>query len=134
MIPIFKNKRVLLVEDYELSTIMIRELLQMLGIEVDVTDNGQDAIKMVRENRYDAVLMDIQIPTTDGVQATRHIRQFDRGKVPIIAITAGTGVADRETCLKAGMNAFLLKPVTAQQIAETFERLWEKKQGPPFFS
>ena len=91
---------------------MARAMLGKLGLEVEVAWNGQEAVDRLRDQQYDVVLMDLQMPVMDGLAATRAIRQLERGRtVPIIAMTASAFASDRDECIKAGMNGHVAKPV-----------------------
>ncbi|MEO5332287.1 MAG: response regulator [Magnetococcus sp. YQC-5] len=112
--------RVLLVEDNALNREVARGVLEHVGIVVEEARNGQEAIHMVVENHYDAVLMDIQMPVMDGIMATRHIRQDSRCQtVPIIAMTANAMESDKEKSLLAGMNDFISKPIHNKKLYTT---------------
>jgi two-component system sensor histidine kinase/response regulator len=103
--------RVLLVEDNDINQEVARELLQDIGLVVDIADNGQVALQMVRGNAYDLVLMDMQMPVMDGVTATREIRKLPgMAQLPIVAMTANAMEQDRRKCKEAGMNDTVIKP------------------------
>ncbi|WP_129779324.1 PAS domain-containing hybrid sensor histidine kinase/response regulator [Peristeroidobacter soli] len=118
------NRHVLLVEDNEINQEVARELLQRAGLIVDVAVNGHEAVARVAEVDYEAVLMDVQMPVMDGVEATRRIRALDspRACVPIIAMTANVMAEDRQRYLDAGMNDYLGKPVDVQLLNEVLLR------------
>ncbi len=123
----FGGRRLLLVEDNEINQQVAAELLTAAGFQVDVADNGALAVEMVQRDRYDLVLMDMQMPVMDGLEATKRIRELPGlGRLPIIAMTANAMVADRQRCLDAGMNDHIAKPIEPA----TF---WEKLQAwlPP---
>ncbi|CAK0765992.1 two-component system, sensor histidine kinase and response regulator [Gammaproteobacteria bacterium] len=104
--------RVLLVEDNTINQQVAREILEEVGLIVEIANNGLEAIIRVAESAYDIVLMDIQMPEMDGYQASRHIRgdaKFE--KLPIVAMTAHAMTGDREKCLRAGMNDHISKPI-----------------------
>jgi signal transduction histidine kinase/CheY-like chemotaxis protein len=108
-----RGLKVLVVEDNRINQQVALRLLSRLGIEAALAENGAEALAMVNARDFDVVFMDMQMPVMDGLQATRAIRRSSgRGRgVPIVAMTANAFAADREACLRAGMNAFLPKPV-----------------------
>jgi two-component system, sensor histidine kinase and response regulator len=109
--------RLLLVEDNLLNQRVASEMLHRLGVQVDIASNGEEGVAAVEQGYYDAVLMDLQMPVMDGLEATRRIRANpDFAELPIIAITANALPRDRDRCLAAGMNDFLSKPVYAAQL------------------
>jgi signal transduction histidine kinase/CheY-like chemotaxis protein/HPt (histidine-containing phosphotransfer) domain-containing protein len=111
--------RMLLVEDNLLNQRVASEMLHRLGARVDIANNGQEGVAAVEQSHYDAVLMDLQMPVMDGLEATRRIRANpDAAALPIIAMTANALARDRDRCLAAGMNDFLSKPVYAAQLAQ----------------
>jgi CheY-like chemotaxis protein len=100
-----------------------RELLRAAGCEVDVADNGQRAVEMARAGGYDLILMDVQMPELDGIEASRQIRALPGlSRLPIIAMTANAFAEDRAACLAAGMNDHVAKPVHAATLYETLAR------------
>ncbi|KFI08155.1 hypothetical protein JN27_04940 [Massilia sp. BSC265] len=114
---------VLLVEDNEFNQQVGRELLQQAGAEVSVAGNGLEALEAMRRRRFDCVLMDVQMPVMDGLEATRRIRQDAQLRdTLVIAMTANAGVEDRARCLQAGMDEFLSKPVVPELLAATIAR------------
>jgi CheY-like chemotaxis protein len=124
-----KDARVLLVEDSKLNQIVAKGILAETGVAVDVADNGEIAVAKVRENRYDIVLMDMQMPVMDGISATKAIRADARfAALPIVAMTANAMASDREQCIAAGMNDHLAKPIDPQQLFAMLQR-WVRS-GP----
>ncbi|SDC90978.1 Signal transduction histidine kinase [Massilia sp. PDC64] len=122
-----RTRRVLLAEDNPVNIEVARAMLESLDLQVDCARNGEDALQAVRTNAYDAVLMDCQMPVMDGFAATAAIRREEReagrGRVlPIIAITANALQGDREACLAAGMDDYLSKPFSQQEIAAVIGR------------
>ena len=108
-----RGLKVLVVEDNRINQQVALRLLRRLGIEAALAENGAEALAMVNARDFDVVFMDMQMPVMDGLEATRAIRRSSgRSRdVPIVAMTANAFAADREACLRAGMNAFLPKPV-----------------------
>ena len=108
---------ILLVEDNEINQEVATELLLSAGMTVDVAANGLIATEMVRQRRYDLVLMDLHMPVMDGFAATRQIRTvFSPAVLPIIAMTASTSREDRERCRAAGMNDHVAKPIDTDEL------------------
>lgn len=116
-----KGKKVLVVEDNRLNQHLINVLLTRMNIHVLLVDNGQQAIEaVVKDPSIDLVLMDIHMPVMNGIEAAIAIRKLPipATNVPIVALTAGTLLEDEQTCMAAGMNAFLTKPVDVVQLRE----------------
>ncbi|MBK7247741.1 MAG: response regulator [Flavobacteriales bacterium] len=106
------GKQILLAEDNEINWQVASELLQDAGVKLDHAENGEEAVRMFAEKKYDGVLMDIQMPLMDGLEATRRIRALPGGNtVPIMAMTAHSMKGEREKSLAAGMNDHLNKPI-----------------------
>jgi len=112
-----RGAKVLLVEDNPVNQQVAREIMEHWGIRVHTVADGRQAVDTLELLAFDAVLMDIEMPRMDGVEATRRIRENPKCKgLPIIALTAHALEGDRERCLDAGMNDYLTKPVDAQQL------------------
>ena len=120
----FAGTRILLAEDNAVNQEVAVALLGSAGIEVDVANDGQQALKMAGENDYALILMDVQMPVMDGLDATRAIRGSAWGRdIPILAMTANAFAEERQRCLDAGMNDHVAKPVVAEQLFDTL-RTW----------
>lgn len=113
----YAGRRVLLVEDEPVNREIAAMMLDDVALKTDVANNGFEAIELARRNEYDLILMDVQMPVMDGLEATRQIRGIPgRSEVPVIALTANAFAEDRQRCLDAGMNDFLAKPVVPEAI------------------
>jgi PAS domain S-box-containing protein len=114
--------RILIAEDNVVNREVALALLQKLGYEGVAVKNGVEAIAAVEHESYNLVLMDCEMPVMDGFEATRHIRDFIPTGLPIIALTANAMAADRERCLREGMNDYLAKPVDLGRLAEMIDK------------
>ena len=122
--------RVLVAEDHPVNQLLTRRLLEKRGHHVTVVSGGREAVAAVRVARFDAVLMDVQMPDMDGFEAAAVIREEERGRgtrLPIVAMTARAMKGDRERCLEAGMDAYVVKPVGERALFLAVEGL----VGPP---
>ncbi|MDO8316856.1 MAG: ATP-binding protein [Flavobacterium sp.] len=106
-----KNIKVLVVEDIPLNQLLMKTLLDDFGFERDIAENGKVAIQKLKENDYDIILMDLQMPEMNGFEATEYIRNTMNSKIPIIALTADVTTVDLAKCKTVGMNDYLAKPV-----------------------
>ncbi|CAK0762590.1 two-component system, sensor histidine kinase and response regulator [Gammaproteobacteria bacterium] len=112
-----QGARILLVEDNEINQEIASELLREANFVVDIANNGQEAIEMLVPGRYDCVLMDVQMPVLDGLEATRKIREDVRfAKLPILAMTANAMIEDRKITRDVGMNCHIAKPIDPQEL------------------
>ncbi|MBF0183317.1 MAG: response regulator [Magnetococcales bacterium] len=122
--------RILLVEDNEINRLVAKELLEQANITVLHAANGEQAVQMVSAERFDGVLMDVQMPVMDGLTATRLIRSDpQRHALPILAMTANVMRGDREVCLQAGMQDHIAKPIDPDVFFATLAR-WIKPAQP----
>ena len=125
-----KGTRILLVEDNELNREIATAILEEIGLDVDIAEDGTDAVNMMssaESRKYDLIFMDIQMPKMDGYTATREIRTLDDPKcanIPIIAMTANAFEEDRKKAIKAGMNGHIAKPISADAILENLEQIF----------
>ena len=117
--------RILLVEDNPANQKLATYILQDRGHIVEIAGDGREAICLTEQNRYDVILMDVQMPGMDGLEATAAIRKREDGgsRVPIIAMTAHAMKGDRERCLAAGMDGYLSKPIDAHEMIALVETL-----------
>ena len=126
----FKGLSVLLAEDNEANQVVAVEVLTQAGFVVDVASNGREALEAVQKQPYNAVLMDLQMPEMDGLEATRKIRALEHGDgLPIIAMTANAMKGDREKCLEAGMDDYVSKPINRMELLRTLAK-WTPVQQP----
>jgi signal transduction histidine kinase/CheY-like chemotaxis protein len=118
------GRRVLVAEDVEVNRLIAREMLRRMGCQVEIAEDGAQAVEMVLAADYDVVLMDIQMPRMDGVEATRRIRAAggERGRVPIVALTAHAIASEREAYLAAGLDDYLSKPFKPAALREIMAR------------
>jgi CheY-like chemotaxis protein/HPt (histidine-containing phosphotransfer) domain-containing protein len=117
--------RILLAEDNPINQKLAIVLLQKAGYSVDAVENGLDALEKVQANQYSVVLMDVQMPELDGLEATQRIRELERSTgrhIPIIAMTAHAMQGDRERCLDAGMDDYVTKPLEPKVLFNALER------------
>ena len=127
--PDLGGVRVLLVEDMEINREVAAELLREAGCEPVLAVNGEEAVRMVREQTFDIVLMDVHMPVMDGLTATRQIRSLESGaRVPILAMTAKAMASDRAECLAAGMDGHIPKPIEPVVLWSKIRR-WTRPAG-----
>ncbi len=109
--------RILVAEDNSVNQLVVKRILQKANFEVEVAENGIEAVAMARTGNFDLVLMDIQMPEMDGLTATKKIRTDPQCRdLPILALTAHAMVGDQETSLKAGMNGHVVKPINRYEL------------------
>lgn len=111
------GKKILLVDDIEANQYLAKMILERKGAHISTAWNGQEAIDIMEQQHFDVVLMDLQMPVKDGIEATRIIRQNNR-ETPIIALTANTISGEPDKCREVGMNGFLAKPYKEKDLLE----------------
>jgi CheY-like chemotaxis protein len=125
-----RNLRILLVEDNKINQVLATKLLEKWGHSSSVASNGKEALSTLEREKFDLVLMDVQMPEMDGIQATRMIREKEKetgNHIPIVAMTAYAMDSDRVRCLEAGMDAYVSKPINVQELFKTVESLVTEK-------
>jgi two-component system, sensor histidine kinase and response regulator len=126
--------RVLLAEDNAVNRKVGVAMLQRAGHQVTVADNGKEAVDLARQQNFDLILMDIQMPEMDGLEATQIIRRQESGtghRVPIIAMTAHAIKGDSERFLAAGMDAYIAKPFQPRELFEVLRAVKPSLQAEP---
>jgi signal transduction histidine kinase/CheY-like chemotaxis protein len=123
-VPTTMQLHILAVDDNSTNQLVIRQMLKKLGCTFKIAENGEEAVAAVQSERFDLVLMDQFMPVLDGPGATRRIRQLDGpvAQIPIIAMTASNLQEDEAACRKAGMNSFVVKPVTLRALAKVMDQ------------
>ena len=133
-----KGARILLVEDNDFNQQVATELLTLMGMDVTLAENGQEAVERAHAEAFDVVLMDLQMPVMDGYEATRLLRSNPRfASLPILAMTAHAMLPERERCLALGMNDYVTKPINPDELFGTLAN-WIQRQDrakePPISS
>lgn len=130
--PRHGRRRILVVEDNLVNQKVVTTILGKRGYELELAANGLLALQKLEESHYDLVLMDVQMPVLDGLEATRRIRRRPEwAKLPIVAMTAHAMTGDRERCLDAGMTAYASKPIQPALLVQTIERLLQSESAQP---
>lgn len=121
--------RILLAEDNEINREIACALLERLGLQADVAEDGQFALDKVRAGSYDLVLMDVRMPRMDGLESTRRIRSLALARQPhVVALTANAYEEDRQECLAAGMDDFLAKPYRLDDLARLMDKVRQQRE------
>ncbi|QGJ68901.1 Signal transduction histidine-protein kinase BarA [Planctomycetales bacterium 10988] len=125
-VPSSQSLRILVAEDTPANQVVIETILKNRGHRVSVAHNGREAVEQFQKNSIDIILMDVQMPTMDGLQATQTIRSLEKSastRMPIVAMTAHAMAGDRERCISSGMDAYLAKPIDAHHLIEMIESI-----------
>ncbi len=114
----FAGKSILIAEDNLDNQDLMRDVLEMFRYKLDVANDGAEAVEKWKKNRYDLIIMDIQMPNMDGFQAAREIRKLENGRnrIPILALTASVLTNDIQECFKAGMDDYVSKPINLDDL------------------
>jgi CheY-like chemotaxis protein len=122
----YARSRLLLVEDNPVNQLVASRMLKSFGIEVQIAGDGEQALELMRDQTFDLVLMDCQMPVMDGYVTTERVRasehQYAKKRLPIVAITANALFGDRERCMAAGMDDYLSKPITREALTELLSK------------
>ncbi|WP_428229568.1 ATP-binding protein [Flavobacterium sp.] len=118
--------KILLCEDNTLNQKLVRSVIANFGFELDITENGETGIEYLLKNKYDLILMDLQMPVRDGYQTTQYIRNELKLSIPIIAMTAHSLVGEQERCFKEGMNAYVPKPFKQAVLLDAIKTVMNK--------
>ena len=124
---------ILLCEDNILNQRLAENVIQKFGFQLDIANNGQEGIELLTKNKYDLILMDLQMPIKDGYQTTIYIRKEMKLDIPIIAMTAHSLVGEQQKCFDIGMNAYVAKPFKQQDLLNEIHTVIEKTKGKHFF-
>ncbi len=124
--------RTLVAEDVRTNQLLIKLMLERLGLEVTVVENGDDAVAEATHGSYDLILMDVQMPRKNGHEATRELRRLGV-TTPIVALTAHAMKGDRQDCLAAGCNDYLAKPIERDQLVAVLTRCLQSQENDPMY-
>lgn len=130
--PYFDNIHILLVEDNPYNQLLVETIFKDMGIKTTIANHGKEAITFLEKESYDLILMDIQMPIMNGIEATAYIRKELKSEVPIIALTANAIKGDQDKYIKQGMNAYLSKPFTFPEIYQLLKEFLPNYQNIPF--
>ncbi|MGN7810858.1 ATP-binding protein [Flavobacterium sp. 22076] len=122
--------KILLLEDNRLNQKLAQNVIEGFGFEIDIAENGDQGIKLLSENQYDLVLMDLQMPVRDGYQTTHYIRSELKNEIPIIAMTAHSLADEHHRCLNAGMDGYVPKPFKQHELLEAIKQALKKDRRP----
>jgi CheY-like chemotaxis protein len=125
--PLLLNSKVLLVEDNPINQMVAQKMLEKVGLKAKLANNGVEALQCLRDETFDLVLMDCQMPEMDGFDATREIRKLgikalNQQPLPVVAMTANVMSGDRERCLEVGMDDYIGKPVQREQLESILQK------------
>jgi PAS domain S-box-containing protein len=127
----FEGKHLLVVEDNPINQQLIEHVIKKAGAQVMVADNGREAITLLEKQRFDLIVMDLQMPVMDGYQTTKHLRETMKLRIPILAMTANALKGEQVRCLEAGMNGYMSKPFDFREFYNKVAELLESQNQPP---
>jgi CheY-like chemotaxis protein len=123
---------ILIVEDNDKNRKLMRDVLAFKGYRLLEAETGEDGVRLAREQHPDLILMDIQLPGIDGIQALRQIRaEADTRSIPIMAVTASAMTHDRQKIMAAGFDAYQTKPLNVKQFMDAVRELLDRRSGTP---
>ncbi|RYF71211.1 MAG: response regulator, partial [Cytophagaceae bacterium] len=125
------GKRILVADDNEMNRLVASTVLSNYGAIIEEAHNGLDALEKLQDQPFDVVLMDVQMPVMDGIEATRTIRSSISDQIPVIALTAFAVKGDSEKFIAAGMSDYLSKPFDEEQLLAVVAKWLAKRQAPP---
>jgi len=126
-----KNIKILVVEDVQLNQLLMKTILEHFGFDLEIADNGKIAIDKLKKNKFDVILMDLQMPEMNGFEATRYIRDMMNSKIPIIALTADVTTVDLAKCKSFGMNDYISKPLDEHLL---YNKIIEQFRNPNYLN
>ena len=129
-----ENKNILVAEDVELNQYLAKHIMESWGCVVEIVENGALAVEKISEKDFDIILMDIQMPVMDGLQATKMIREMKdsyKSSIPVVALTANAAKGEYDIYLKSGMNDCLAKPFEEESLFKTVLKNVRKDKVPP---
>jgi CheY-like chemotaxis protein len=130
-----RRLKILLAEDNSVNQLVASRMLQRMGHEVTLVENGMQVLQALSASRFDLILMDVQMPDLDGIEATRRIRMNEaaasEARVRIVAVTAHALDGDRDKCLEAGMDGYIAKPIHMRDLIAEIDRVVLSEEGKP---
>jgi CheY-like chemotaxis protein len=123
--------KLLFIEDDAMNRRVVKDMLNVAGVDMDEADGAQAGLRKIDESEYDLILMDLRMPGMDGMEAIAHLRQRDddKGKLPVIVLTADAAAGLREKCMAAGADEVLFKPVSMQSLFDAIAVLVVDRGG-----
>lgn len=112
----FVGKKILIAEDDEMNRALMQDILEGMGCLFEFAVDGEEAVEKYKKGDFDLILMDIRMPKKDGIQTTKEIRAMQKKRIPIIALTASLMDQEKESCVKAGIDDFVPKPIIIKNL------------------